>query len=167
MPLFLKKSALRLITLFAFCLLGCSITWAQNLSANKAVVLRSEAELWSKGNLTVADELYSTDFVCHFVGGIEWKGLSGIKRAVQSHRASFPDWDEKVEDIIAEGDRVVIRITSTGTQRGEFAGIPQMCIRDRACTVWGAPEAFRTIAETTLSLAPAVLSVISPSAEVL
>jgi predicted ester cyclase len=124
MPLFLKKSALRLITLFAFCLLGCSITWAQNLSANKAVVLRSEAELWSKGNLTVADELYSTDFVCHFVGGIEWKGLSGIKRAVQSHRASFPDWDEKVEDIIAEGDRVVIRITSTGTQRGEFAGIP-------------------------------------------
>jgi predicted ester cyclase len=124
MPLFLKKSELRLITLFAFCLLGCSITWAQNLSANKAVVLRSEAELGSKGNLTVADELYSTDFVCHFVGGIEWKGLSGIKRAVQSHRASFPDWDEKVEDIIAEGDRVVIRITSTGTQRGEFAGIP-------------------------------------------
>ena len=97
MPLFLKKCAFGPITLFTVCLLGCSITWAQTLSANKAVVLRSEAELWSKGNLTVADELYSPDFVCHFVGAIEWKGLSGIKRAVQSHRASFPDWHEKVE----------------------------------------------------------------------
>ena len=123
MPLFLKKCAFGPITLFTVCLLGCSITWAQTLSGNKAVVLRSEAELWSKGDLTVADALYSPDFVCHFVGGIEWKGLSGIKRAVQSHRASFPDWHEKVEDIIAEGDRVAIRITSTGTQRGEFAGI--------------------------------------------
>ncbi|MGB8535175.1 MAG: ester cyclase [Acidobacteriaceae bacterium] len=86
-------------------------------------LLRSEAELWSKGNLSVADELYSPDFVCHFVGGIEWTGLNGIKSAVLSHRTSFPDWHEKVEDIIAEGDRVVIRITSTGTQLGEFAGI--------------------------------------------
>src|ERR1035441_4480186 len=120
----MKTHFLLPITLFAASVIGCSTMQAQTLSANKAVVLRSEAELWSKGNLTVADELYSPDFVCHFVGAIEWKGLSGIKRAVQSHRASFPDWHEKVEDVIAEGDRVVIRITSTGTQRGEFAGIP-------------------------------------------
>jgi len=120
----MKKCALGPITLFTVCLLGCSMMQAQTLSANKAVVLRSEAELWSKGNLAVADELYSPDFVCHFVEGIEWKGLNGIKSAVLSHRASFPDWHENVEDIIAEGDRVVIRITSTGTQRGEFAGIP-------------------------------------------
>ena len=118
-----KPASFVAITLFTVCLLGCSITRAQTLSANKAVVLRSEAELWSKGDLNVADELYSINFVCHFVGGIEWKGISGIKHAVQSHRASFPDWREKVEDIIAEGDRVAIRITSTGTQRGEFAGI--------------------------------------------
>lgn len=36
-------------------------------------MLRSEAELWSKGNLDVADELYGADFICHFVGGTEWK----------------------------------------------------------------------------------------------
>jgi hypothetical protein len=123
MPRFLKKCILGPITLLNVFILGCSVMQAQTLSANKAVVLRSEAELWSKGILAVADELYSPDFVCHFVDGVEWKGLSGIKGAVQSHRASFPDWHEKVEDIIAEGDRVVIRITSTGTQRGEFAGI--------------------------------------------
>ena len=122
-PLSMKIRAFGLITLFTVCLLGCSMMRAQTLSANKALVLRSEAELWSKGNLAVADELYSPDFVCHFVGGIEWTGLNGIKSAVLGHRTSFPDWHEKVEDIIAEGDRVVIRITSTGTQLGEFAGI--------------------------------------------
>lgn len=96
---------------------------SDTVSANKAVVLRSESELWSKGNLAAADELYAPDFVCHFVVGPEWKGIDGIKSEVASHRASFPDWEEKVDDIIAEGDRVAIRFTSTGTQRGEFQGI--------------------------------------------
>jgi predicted ester cyclase len=119
----MKTHPLLPIALFAASIVGSSTMHAQNLSKNKEVVLRSEAELWSKGDLAVADELYSPDFVCHFVGGIEWKGLSGIKSAVTNHRTSFPDWHERVDDIVAEGDRVVIRITSTGTQRGEFAGI--------------------------------------------
>ena len=115
---------LLLITLFAASIVGCSTTkHAHTLSDNKALVLRSEAELWSKGNLAVADELYSPDFVCHFVVGPEWRGLEGIKGEVKRHRTSFPDWHERVDDIVAEGDRVVIRFTSTGTQRGEFAGI--------------------------------------------
>ena len=112
------------IILFAASVVGCATTrQAHTLTDNKAVVLRSEAELRSKGNLAVADELYSTDYVCHFVVGPEWKGLDGIKGAVTRHRASFPDWNESVDDIIAEGDKVVIRFTSTGTQRGEFQGI--------------------------------------------
>ena len=111
------------ITLIAASLVGCSSQSTQILSQNKATILRSEAELWSKGNLDVADELYGADFICHFIGGTEWKGLQGLKSEVASHRAAFPDWNEKVDDIIAEGDRVVIRFTSSGTQRGEFAGI--------------------------------------------
>lgn len=111
------------IALLAFSLFGYPTLQAQSLSQNKAVVLRSEAELWSKGNLATADQLYSPHFVCHFIAGIEWKGLKGIKSAVQSHRASFPDWTEHVDDIVAEGDRVAIRITSTGTQLGEFKGL--------------------------------------------
>jgi predicted ester cyclase len=108
---------------------GCAAMKGQTLSEktvaseNKAVVLRSEAELWSKGNLAVADQVYSPDFVCHFIMGREWRGLQGIRHAVKSHRTSFPDWNERVDDIIAEGDRVAIRITSTGTQLGEFEGL--------------------------------------------
>ena len=47
----------------------------------------------------------------------------GLKSEVASHRTAFPDWSEKGDDIIAEGGRVVIRFTSSGTQRGEFAGV--------------------------------------------
>lgn len=108
---------------------GCTAMNAQTASVNtaeaknKAAVLRSEAELWSKGNLAVADQVYSPNFVCHFIMGREWRGLQGIRGAVKSHRTSFPDWNERVDDIIAEGDRVAIRITSTGTQLGEFEGL--------------------------------------------
>jgi predicted ester cyclase len=111
------------ITLIVASLAGCAARPDQTLSENKAIVLRSEAELWSKGNLDVADELYGADFICHFIGGTEWKGIKGLKSEVASHRTASPDWSEKVDDIIAEGDRVVIRFTSSGTQRGEFAGI--------------------------------------------
>jgi steroid delta-isomerase-like uncharacterized protein len=113
-----------LLCAFAVVLSGCSERRENStLTSNKAAVLRSEAELWSKGNLATADEVYSPDFVCHFINGIEWKGVKGIKDAVASHRASFPDWNEHVDDIVAEGDRVAIRISSTGTQLGEFQGL--------------------------------------------
>src|SRR4249920_2345139 len=119
----MKPKILKVVALMVAILISHSVIHAQTLSDNKKIILRSESELWSKGDLAVADQLYSTDFVCHFVLGPEWKGVPGIKNAVSSHRTSFPDWKEKVEDIIAEGDRVAIRISSSGTQRGEFAGI--------------------------------------------
>jgi len=135
---------------------------AQNLSDNKAVILRSEAELWSKGNLAVADELYSPEFVCHFIAGRAWRGLQGIKGAVQSHRTSFPDWNERVDDIVAEGDRVAIRITSTGTQLGEFEGLAptgrKITIQEfhiyrlsggKIVEQWGMPDAQSLITQLT------------------
>ena len=106
------------------CLVGCRTAQHDSLSKNKSIVLRSEKELWSNGNLAAADELYSPEFVCHFVVGPEWRGVEGVKDEVRQHRVSFPDWNEHVDDIVAEGEKVVIRFTSTGTQLGEFAGIP-------------------------------------------
>jgi predicted ester cyclase len=114
-----------LLPLFTASVLGCSAGAgnSNSLADNKAIVLRSESKLWSKGDLAVADQLYSPEFVCHFIIGPKWRGVEGIKEQVRQHRTSFPDWTERVDDIVAEGDRVVIRFTSTGTHRGTFAGI--------------------------------------------
>jgi steroid delta-isomerase-like uncharacterized protein len=94
------------------------------LAGNKAVVRRQHEDVWSKGDLAAIDQLYKEDFVCHFVvGPEEWKGRDGVKKVVTQHRAAFPDWTEKIEDIVVEGDKVVTRFTSTGTHKGAFAGI--------------------------------------------
>jgi predicted ester cyclase len=46
----------------------------------------------------------------------------------------FPDWRETIDDVVAEGDRVVIRVTGSGTHQGEFQGIPPT---DRQVTATG------------------------------
>ena len=91
---------------------------------NKAIVRLQHEEVWSKGNLAMVDEIYASDFVCHFIVGPEWRGREGVKQQVSRHRTSFPDWDEHIEDIIAEEDKVVTRSTSRGTHKGAFEGIP-------------------------------------------
>ena len=91
---------------------------------NKAIVRLQHEEVWSKGNLAIVEEIYAPDFVCHFIVGPEWRGREGIKQQVTGHRTAFPDWNEHIEDIIAEGDRVVTRFTSRGTHEGEFQGFP-------------------------------------------
>jgi steroid delta-isomerase-like uncharacterized protein len=90
---------------------------------NKAIVRLQHEEVWNKGNLAIVDEIYAPDFVCHFVVGPKWRGREDVRQQVSEHRASFPDWNEQIEDIIAEGDRVVTRFTSRGTHKGEFQGI--------------------------------------------
>jgi steroid delta-isomerase-like uncharacterized protein len=147
------KRKLLVSALLTVTLIGCGQKKDSAQALNKEVVLRSEAELWNKGNLATADALYSPGYVSHFPAGIEWRGLQGIKNAVSSHRTSFPDWHENVDDIVAEGDKVAIRITSSGTQCGEFMGLPpsgrKMTIQEfhifrlengRIAEQWGMPD---------------------------
>lgn len=120
----MKPNRMLLLSLFAFIVAGCATTKKGALPSNKELLRRAHAEVWSQGNLAAADELYAPDFVCHFIAGSEWKGVEGLKEEVRRHRTSFPDWHEHVEQIVAEGDFVVTRFTSTGTQRGVFNGLP-------------------------------------------
>ncbi len=102
---------------------GCKTeTEAYNLDANREVVLKYH-EVWTTGRLNDLDNILAEDFVCHFIGGLEWIGLDGAKNSISNHKVSFPDWKEKVVDIIAERDKVVTRFKSTGTHQGMFAGI--------------------------------------------
>lgn len=93
-----------------------------NLDANRDVV-KQYHNLWSNGQVSLIDTIISPDFVCHFIGGLEWKGIEGAKNSISNHKKSFPDWTEEIVDIIAEGDKVVTRYKSTGTHQGTFNGI--------------------------------------------
>ncbi len=90
---------------------------------NKAIARRWSEELWSKGELAVADEIVAPNYVRHDPGDpFIVEGSEGVKRLVGGARSLMPDLHITIEDVIAEGDKVVSRYTATGTVTGEFMG---------------------------------------------
>ena len=91
---------------------------------NKALVRRYFEEIWDKGNLDLIDELFTTDFVRHGPTGTEGevRGLEEFKDLVRMYRSAIPDLQAPIEDLIAEGDRVVSRWRTRGTHQGELMG---------------------------------------------
>ena len=89
----------------------------------KACARRIADELFSQGDLAVADEILAPDLV-HHTPTTHVEGSEGAKRFVLALRRAFPDLSATVEDQIAEGDKVVQRIRWSGTHQGEFLGVP-------------------------------------------
>lgn len=120
----MKKSFFSILLLTASILFySCtSNTQQTNLDANRDVVKKYH-EVWSNGQVNELDKILAPDFVCHFIDGIEWKGIEGANSSITSHRKSFPDWNEEIVDMISEDDKVVTRFKSTGTQLGAFNGL--------------------------------------------
>lgn len=91
---------------------------------NKALLCRFYEEFWNAGNVAAVDELVAEDFVDHQpVDGMP-SGREGFAELIRLWHGGFPDMTETVEDLIAEGDRVVGRFTFRGTHTGEFLGVP-------------------------------------------
>jgi steroid delta-isomerase-like uncharacterized protein len=91
---------------------------------NKALVRRWFAEL-DKGNDHIVDELVALDYIDHNPPLPDMApGREGVKQANALLRAAFPDARHTIEDQIAEGDKVVTRITARATFQGAILGIP-------------------------------------------
>jgi serine phosphatase RsbU (regulator of sigma subunit) len=91
---------------------------------NKALVRRFTEEVANQGNLDVADELLAPDFVDHDVVPGKVGGIEDVKRWMAERRASFSDLHFSIEEQIAEGDKVVTRIISSGTHdRNQYRGL--------------------------------------------
>ncbi|MBF6614769.1 MAG: ester cyclase [Chloroflexi bacterium] len=90
---------------------------------NKALTHQFLDDLFNKRNLAIIDALCVTNVVNHGLGP-DAADIEGTKRSAAMFLAAFPDLHFTFEDFIAEGDQVVVRWTSTGTQKGELMGIP-------------------------------------------
>lgn len=91
---------------------------------NKAVVRRWIEEFKTGGDESVSDELRSPHFVNHSAPPGAPTGPEAGKLAFRAMRAAFPDLRVTIEDMLADGDRVVTRQTFAGTHRGEWLGVP-------------------------------------------
>jgi steroid delta-isomerase-like uncharacterized protein len=92
---------------------------------NKALVCRFYEEVWNKGNLQAAYEIFTDDYVRHDLRpGSAPPGPKGQELIAGMFRAAFPDVHLSVEFMVAEADMVVARWTMKGTHKGAWGGIP-------------------------------------------
>jgi steroid delta-isomerase-like uncharacterized protein len=93
------------------------------LERNKDVLRRFIEEL-DNGNLDIVDEVLTPDYVCHLQGGAVTLDREMHKSSLRAFYAAFPDYHHRIEDVIAEDDKVVLRVTDLATHDRDFEGIP-------------------------------------------
>ena len=93
------------------------------LERNKEIVRRFIDEIFLRRDFAAVDELLADDFTAHTWGPMP-PGRDGLKEAITRVSAGISDARMMVEDVIAEGDRVAVRLTSSAIHDGEFMGMP-------------------------------------------
>ena len=124
----LRQFSLVILTLFVG---ACSVPHDAEMvheasdsgSENEAIV-RQVIALIGERNLDEAFELYALDYIYHGPGGQELRGRDGIRGLWEVWLEAFPDLHSTVEDVVTEGDKIVMRWRIEGTHTGEFLGIP-------------------------------------------
>ena len=92
--------------------------------ANKALVRRFYDEVWARGNLDVADQVFAEDYERHDLrAGDPAPGPEGQKQIAAAFRAAFPDLIWNVDFILGDGEYVAGRWTAAGTHLGSWAGV--------------------------------------------
>lgn len=93
-----------------------------NTAANEALLRRFYEEVYADWNMAMVDEVVAPDFVSH-----DWPtGAAGpqfFRKYYEALRAAVPDARYEVDDLIGEGDRVVVRWRMLGTHTGPFNGL--------------------------------------------
>jgi predicted ester cyclase len=137
---------------------------------NKALVRRLIDEGFSKGNLAVVDEIVAPGAKEHqYFGPNHPDGPQGTKDVINDLRRLFPDFVLTINDIVAEGDKVWVRMTGSGTHGGEFLGRPptgkqievdviDICrfVNGMMVEHWGVPDRFHLMVQ--LGMVPMTVS---------
>jgi steroid delta-isomerase-like uncharacterized protein len=92
------------------------------IETNKATVRRYLETVIGEGHVDLVEEFMAEGIELHGTGLAP--GLAAIQEWVATLVAAFPDRHLTIDDIVAEGDRVVARTTLNGTHQGEMQGIP-------------------------------------------
>jgi steroid delta-isomerase-like uncharacterized protein len=85
---------------------------------NKAIARRHWDEVWNTGNVAMVEEIFAPDNIFHSAAGTVTRGIEARKQGPTRWRTALPDLRVTIEDLFAEGDKVVVRWTVHGTHRG-------------------------------------------------
>ncbi len=93
---------------------------------NKAIVRRFYEEVFNQRNVDMIDELMGTEFINNDPTPVSARDRESIKQFIKMLTKAFPDHHHTIEDLMAEGDKVVMRCTLTPTHQGQFPGFLEM-----------------------------------------
>jgi steroid delta-isomerase-like uncharacterized protein len=117
---------------------------------NKALIQRFSDEVWDRGKLEVAAEVFHDDYIRHDLRPTQAPpGAAGMASIAAGFRTTFPDAHWRVDLMLAEGDLVAARWTATGTftglwgtveptgKRAEFSGVNLYRFRNgKVAEIW-------------------------------
>jgi predicted SnoaL-like aldol condensation-catalyzing enzyme len=109
---------------WAGCVLAAALSPARaaDVEANKELYRHYIEDLWNKRNPAAADRYLTPDYIEHNTNLPP--GLEGRKKFVATVLAAFSDYHAEIQEVVAEGDRVVARVQFTGTNDGPYEGRP-------------------------------------------
>ena len=107
-------------SLALFFLVGSSFAQDDMTSKNKETARMMVEEVINKGNIDAVSKYFAKDAVNHSAPPGMPQGQEGATALFKMLRGAFPDFNVKIIDEIAEGDKVVHRVITTGTMKGEF-----------------------------------------------
>lgn len=90
---------------------------------NKRITRRFPEEVATEGNVDLVDELCTEDVIDHSPDG-EIRGREALKAHMNAYLSAFGDFSATVEEAVAEGDTVAMRVTLRGVHEGEFVNVP-------------------------------------------
>ena len=127
---------------------------------NQAALRQVIEEAFNKGNYGVLREHFKPDFIEHQFG--LHPTIEGMTADIRFLRKAFPDFTLTIEDMAADGDKLWVRMTARGTNRGGFMGPPNgksfkvavfdlMRFQDgQIVEHWGSPDRFALLAQLGL-----------------
>jgi steroid delta-isomerase-like uncharacterized protein len=93
---------------------------------NKAIVRRFYEEVFNQRNVDAIDELVHPEFTNHDPTPVASRDPESMKQFIHTMTQAFPDHHHEIEDLIAEGDKVVMRCILTATHQDQFPGFLEM-----------------------------------------
>lgn len=102
-----------------------SIEQSSETEKNKALLRRWFDEVWNKGNSDAIDEMFAADGIVHGLSEdaeSPMRGPTDFRPFHETFRGAFPDVEVQVEDMIAEGDKVVARCLVRAKHSGDHLG---------------------------------------------
>ena len=94
-----------------------------SIEESREIARRFTEECWDKSDVQVLDRLMAAGFVDHDPAPGQDKGREGYKRVTAMYFSAFSDFRVRNEDVIAEGDKAVLRWTASGRHTGPLMGI--------------------------------------------